>query len=73
MPESVRKIIYTTNPIESLNSALRRVTNGKGMFENKESLMRVLYLRTIQLEEKWNKGTNNWKNITSTSYYQAFF
>lgn len=63
VPESVRKIIYTTNPIESLNSALRRVTNGKGMFENKESLMRVLYLRTIQLEEKWNKGTNNWKNI----------
>lgn len=42
---------------------IRRVTNGKGMFENKESLMRVLYLRTIQLEEKWNKGTNNWKNI----------
>ena len=59
VPESIRKVIYTTNPIESLNSTLRKVTNGKGMFENKESLMRVLYLRICDLEEKWNKGTNN--------------
>lgn len=62
VPEKIRKIIYTTNPIESLNSALRKVTNGKGMFENKESLMRVLYLRVIQLEEKWSKGVPNWKS-----------
>ena len=65
VPENIRKVIYTTNPIESLNSALRKVTNGKGMFENNESLMRVLYLRVIQLEEKWSKGVNNWKNIIS--------
>lgn len=63
VPETIRKVIYTTNPIESLNSALRKVTNGKGMFESKESLMRVLYLRVKDLEEKWSKGTNNWKNI----------
>ena len=63
VPENIRRIIYTTNPIESLNSALRKVTKGKGMFENKESLMRVLYLRITELEEKWNKGTNNWKSI----------
>lgn len=63
VPEEIRKVIYTTNPIESLNSALRKVTNGKGMFENKDSLMRVLYLRIVDLEKKWSTGTKNWKKI----------
>lgn len=62
-PEEIRKIIYTTNPIESLNSALRKVTRGKGAFVNEMALMKVLYLRVENLEKKWNKGSKNWRNV----------
>jgi len=62
-PEEIRKIIYTTNPIESLNSALRKVTRGKGSFVNEMALMKVLYLRVENLEKKWCKGSQNWRNV----------
>lgn len=62
-PEEIRKIIYTTNPIESLNSALRKVTRGKGSFINEGALMKVLYLRVEALEKKWCKGSQNWRNV----------
>jgi len=62
-PEEIRKIIYTTNPIESLNSGLRKVTKGKGSFINEKALMKVLYLRVKDLQEKWCKGTQNWRNV----------
>jgi putative transposase len=62
-PKEIRKVIYTTNPIESLNSALRKVTNGKGSFPSKEAVIKVLYLRVRDLEEKWSKGVRNWKTI----------
>lgn len=62
-PKEIRKLIYTTNQIESVNSALRKVTNGKGAFMNKESLMRVLYLRVKDLEKKWSKEIKSWNKI----------
>lgn len=62
-PEKIRKIIYTTNPIESVNSALRKVTNGKGSFPNEEAVMKLLYLRIMELEKKWSKSIPNWSNI----------
>lgn len=62
-PEAIRKIIYTTNSIESLNSALRKVTRGKGSFINQQALMKVLFLRVKDLQKKWAKGFKNWKQI----------
>lgn len=62
-PEEIRKIIYTTNPIESLNSSLRKVTRGKGSFISVEALLKVLYLRIKDLEKTWSKGTRNWNNV----------
>lgn len=62
-PQEIRKVIYTTNPIESLNSALRKVTNGKGSFPTKEAVLKVMYLRIRDLEKKWEKGTLGWKKI----------
>ena len=62
-PTEIRKVIYTTNAIESLNSALRKVTKGKGAFINKNALMKVLYLRVKDLEKKWAKGIANWTNV----------
>ena len=62
-PIEIRKIIYTTNPIESLNSSLRKVTRGKGSFISKEALLKVLYLRIKDLEKSWSKGARNWENV----------
>jgi len=62
-PPSIRKVIYTTNAIESLNAGLRKVTKGKGSFVNENALMKVLYLRIQDLQKKWAKGIANWKNV----------
>lgn len=67
--ENIRRIVYTTNPIESLNSALRKVTNGKGSFVNEQALSKVLYLRIKSLKEKWNKRrTSNWQTVLNELY-----
>ena len=62
-PAEIRRLMYTTNPIESLNSSLRKVTRGKGSFISKEALFKVLYLRIKDLQSTWSKGTKNWNNI----------
>lgn len=68
-PENIRKLVYTTNPIESLNSALRKTANGKVSFVNEEVLSKVLYLRTKKLQEKWNKTRkNNWQIVLNELY-----
>ena len=63
IPQEIRKCIYTTNAIESVNSALRKVTRGKGAFPSEASVFKVLYLRIKELSEKWNKPIQNWKTI----------
>lgn len=63
MPEEIRKVIYTSNAIESVNSALRKVTNGKGSFSTISSVYKLLYLRVEELEKKWEKPIPNWKRI----------
>ena len=65
LPQEIRKCIYTTNAIESVNSALRKVTRGKGAFPSETSVYKVLYLRIKELSEKWNKPIQNWKTIES--------
>ena len=59
----IRKAIYTTNSIESLNSGLRKVTKGKGAFINENALMKVLYLRIQDLQRSWAKGISNWTKV----------
>jgi len=63
-PVEIRKMIYTTNAIESLNAALRKVTRGKGSFINEQALMKVLYLRVRDLKETWGKGVKEWTSIS---------
>lgn len=62
-PPTIRKVIYTTNAIESLNAGLRKVTKGKGSFINENALLKVLYLRIKDLQRNWSKGIFNWKNV----------
>lgn len=63
LPQEIRKCIYTSNAVESVNSALRKVTRGKGAFPNESSVYKVLYLRIRELSEKWKKPIQNWKVI----------
>lgn len=65
LPSEIRKCIYTSNAVESVNSALRKVTRGKGAFPNEESVYKVLYLRIKELSEKWKKPIKNWSIIQS--------
>lgn len=57
---AVRKVLYTTNPIEAVNSSLRKVTK-KGSFAGEEAVMKALYLRVSELYKKWNgRPVANW-------------
>ena len=63
LPTEIRKCIYTSNAVESVNSALRKVTRGKGAFPSEASVFKVLFLRIKELTEKWKKPIPNWKTI----------
>ncbi len=63
LPQEIRKCIYTSNAVESVNSALRKVTRGKGAFPSEESVYKILYLRIKELSEKWKNPIQNWKTI----------
>ena len=63
LPQEIRKCIYTSNAVESVNSALRKVTRGKGSFPSESSVFKVLYLRIRELTEKWKRPIQNWKKI----------
>lgn len=63
LPQEIRKCIYTSNAVESVNSALRKVTRGKGAFPSESSVFKVMYLRLKELKEKWKKPINNWAKI----------
>lgn len=61
--EPVRKIMYTTNTIESLNRSYRKYTKTKSVFPSDEALMKCLYLATINITKKWNGRYRNWDLI----------
>jgi transposase-like protein len=63
-PQPIRTLIYTTNPIESLNSSIKRRTKSKGSFPTINAAFKVLYLSTQEVQEKWNRnGLRNWSEI----------
>lgn len=64
-PDYIRRIIYTTNAIESLNSQFRKVTKTKLIFPNDESLMKMLYLATEKVSKKWTRVYANWDLVIS--------
>ena len=59
-PESIRKVIYTTNAVESVNSQLRKVTRNKRVFPNDESVFKILYLTIDYITRKWSMPIQNW-------------
>ncbi len=58
--ETVRKVIYTTNAIESLNSSYRRLNRGRSVFPDGKSLLKTLYLTTYEMTKKWTNVIRDW-------------
>ena len=63
-PQAIKTLIYTTNPIESLNLNIKRKTKSKGSFPTIDSAFKLLYLATQEVQEKWkNSRIRNWSEI----------
>ena len=59
----VRKVMYTTNAIESLNSALRRLNSQRSVFPSDTALLKALYLATFEATKKWIMPLRNWGKV----------
>jgi putative transposase len=59
----VRKVIYTTNAIESLNSTYRRLNSQRSVFPNDTALLKALYLATFEAVKKWTLPIRNWGKV----------
>ncbi len=60
-PAGIRKVIYTTNAVESLNMSLRKVIKTRGSFPNQEAAFKLLYLALEHIAKKWTMPIQNWK------------
>ena len=60
-PPEIRKAIYTTNAIESLNSVIRSSTKRRKLFPNDSSAMKVVYMAIMQASKKWTMPIQNWR------------
>lgn len=60
-PPEIRKAIYTTNAIESVNMSLRKVTKNRGSFPNDASMIKLLYLALQNISKKWTMPIHNWR------------
>jgi len=61
-PPQIRRVIYTTNTIESLNMSLRKVTKNRGSFPNDEAMFKLLYLALTNISKKWTMPIKDWKS-----------
>jgi len=60
-PPEIRKVIYTTNAIESINMSLRKITKNRGSFPSDESLAKLFYLALQNISRKWTMPIRDWK------------
>ncbi len=60
-PKEVRRVIYTTNAIESMNMSLRKVTKNRGSFPTDDAVFKLLYLALMNITKKWNMPIQHWK------------
>lgn len=70
-PEPIRKVIYTTNAIESLNAQLRKVTKKRGAFPTDDSVRKILYLAIGRVSKRWTMPLQDWPaalNFFSTAF-----
>jgi len=60
-PREIRKIVYTTNAIESLNYSMRKVLKNRGAFPNDESIMKLMFMGLKNVAKKWTRPIRDWK------------
>ena len=68
---AIRKLIYTTNSIESLNNSYKRINKGRRVYPSVQSLEKCMYLATTMITEKWTQPYHNWGAIISE--FRIFF
>ncbi len=61
-PPEIRKVIYTTNAIESVNMSLRKITKNRGSFPSDEALLKLFYLALNNISKKWTMPIRDWKS-----------
>ena len=71
-PPEIRRLVYTTNPIENFNRGIRKITKTKSSFPTDDSLFKILYLIVMDKSEKWTMPIPNWGVILGQLivYYQ---
>lgn len=62
-PPEIRRLIYTTNPIESFNRQIRKITKNKSSFPTDDSLFKILYLIVMDESEQWKMAVREWGTI----------
>lgn len=67
-PQEIRKLIYTTNIIESFNASLRKYTRNKKVFPNDDAAIKSIYLAAMAIRKKWKKSRLNWPQIHNQLY-----
>lgn len=65
-PPEIRKVIYTTNAIESVNMSLRKITKNRGSFPSDEALLKLFYLALRNISKKWTMPIRDWKGRTES-------
>ena len=70
-PEPIRRVIYTTNAVESVNSQLRKVTKNKRVFPNDMAVFKTLYLTIEYITRKWTAPIQNW-NVAMAHFMIKF-
>ena len=70
-PEDIRKAIYTTNAIESLNSVIRKAIKKRKLFPNDDAARKVVYLAITEASKKWTMPIRNWK--TALNHFMIEF
>ncbi|MBN2251090.1 MAG: transposase, partial [Candidatus Altiarchaeota archaeon] len=64
-PPEIRKMVYTTNPIESMNRMIKKVTKNKAIFPNDQALIKQVYLAIDEASKKWTFRQRDWAMIYS--------
>ena len=67
-PPAIRKLIYTTNIIESFNSVLRKYTRNKKVFPNDQAAIKSIYLAAQQIRRKWERARAGWDQVYNQLY-----
>lgn len=70
-PPQIRKVIYTTNAIESMQASLRKMTRQRGAFPNAESVRKVIFLAVQRISHNWKRPVKDW--IAALNHFSVVF